>query len=140
MKINLQKKLNGLVPFPESLDDYNKLKFDTLYSCEIKATRKPWRHRQFFSLLKISRENCQIGDYSADQFREMVIKGAGYTETYLDYENKTIINAQSIKYSSMDDLAFDGLYEAAVGFILKYILIGSTREEVDVAVEVAMRY
>jgi len=140
MKIYLTKTINGLVGIPPTEDEYYNLKNGKIYNCEIKAERKSWRHRKFFSLMKIAAENSQAGDYTVEQLREMVLVGIGHCTTYIDYLGNTINKAKSISYSSVDDIKFEAIYNQSVDFILKYILIGSTEEEVETAIKVATDY
>ena len=91
--------------------------------------RNPQFHRKFMALVKIGfnawEPNRKRKSYKGrameknfEQFRKDIIILAGYSTQTFDLRGRMLLDAQSIKFSSMDDIQFESLYQAVVTVLL----------------------
>lgn len=73
-------------------------------------------HRKYFALLGVARDMADT-ELNAEQFRAYVTCGAGYCDFITDREGGVVAVPKSISFASMDDSAFERLYNDTVSFI-----------------------
>ena len=109
-------------------------------------------HRKFFALLNVGFECWQSGRKhkthngqpvikNFDTFREDIIVLAGFYEQHFDVRGRLVLKAKSIKYSKMDDMEFEKLYDAVADKLLEHVLTTyNGRTQPDEVVEKIMRF
>ena len=141
MKIILKKELSGLMPMPESYEDFNTIAQGKILSCEIKSPRNIRLHRKYFSLLNIVYENRQVfEDMSFDNFRSEIIRRCGYYDKYRNFIGKMEYIPKSISFSKMSQESFEILYSKSIDVILKYVLVGMKDEDLRRSVELVIGF
>jgi hypothetical protein len=94
-------------------------KFDDLIGREVQASISQPRnlkfHRKFFAMLHLAREMADL-DVNAEQFRHLVLVGAGYC-TFHEIGGRVIAIPKSMSFGSMDETEFSKLYSDCLDFI-----------------------
>jgi len=138
-----------LLPTPECRDDYEGLKRTKaggdliIYKVNIVAPREGNEHRRIFALLSIAfnnQSNEAMIFNNKEAFREELLKKAGHFFSYTNYKGIKTYKAKSISYDKLDQVGADQVYNALVDVVLAEVLIGSTKKDIDIAVEVAKRF
>lgn len=117
MKLHLLNTLQGLKPmYDQDFDEKKKLKIGECYVAEIKLIRNLEFHRKYFALLNCAWEfqNEKVQDHfkTFEGFRKTVQIAAGHSTTYYSIKRKEWVEeSRSIDFSSMDNAAFQDLYE-----------------------------
>jgi hypothetical protein len=133
MKINLIKTLSGLkAADQEATDSLNKIKLNTVVSCEVKRTRNYEHHKKFFSLLNLVLQNTEKYD-TIDQLLVEVKLRLGYVDTLI-IDGNVCYTPKSISFAKMTQDTFNKFYSKTIDVILKHFLIGTNREELENAV------
>lgn len=109
-----------------------KLEAGEIASVEFIFPRNPQFHRRFFALLQVGFDawepNRKRKSYKGrameknfEQFREDITILAGhYTQTF-DLKGRMILKAKSIKFSNMDDVEFERLYQDVITVLLREV-------------------
>lgn len=117
MKLQLINTPQGLKPlYDEDYDEKKKLKLGEIYEAEIKLKRNSAFHRKFFALINAGYaflpERTQNGFRSIEGFRAYLTVAAGFYEVYFNPRLREFVEVpKSIKFSSMDELEFNELYD-----------------------------
>ena len=121
------------------------IKIGTTIRHDWKKQRQVWRHRKYFALLKIGFDNWTPGEVDSnygipeknfETFRKDTAILAGYYENVIRLDGTSRIQAKSISFSKMDDVAFQDLYSKTIDIFLKRIYGKDwTKEQIDEAVE-----
>ena len=113
--------------YPSDYDEKRKLKLGETYEADIKRPRNIGFHRKFFALINLGHQNTSL-EMPFETYRRYVIMKAGYFNSYITPKG-TLIEAQSISFSSMDEDTFSDLYSRALDVIIKDI--GATETEIQ---------
>ena len=119
---------------PSDLEKLQKLKYDTVYSIEVKEERNPKFNSKFFALLRLTLDNMpeHIKIENTEQLKEhLKIRLGHYEIIQLHETGKEIIKTKSISFSKMDELKFKDFYDRAVDEMLRHYLKGLTPEKVE---------
>ena len=117
MKLQLINTPQGLKPlYDEDYDEKKKLKLGEIYEAEIKLQRNSAFHRKFFALINAGYaflpERTQNGFRSIEGFRAYLTVAAGFYELYFNPRlSEFVEKPKSIKFSNMDELEFNDLYD-----------------------------
>jgi len=129
-------KINGiLIPsFDEDKEKIKKLKNGTPVKIKYSIPRNYEFHKKYFALLHLAFENQEIIN-NFDDFREEIIKFAGFYKKTVTLRGDVLYKAKSISFANMDDSEFNNLYFKSIDVIIKFILKGNTKEEIEEEVE-----
>lgn len=75
-------------------------------------------HRKFFALLGVARDMART-EANPEQFRHMVLAGAGWCDFVQTKSGKLVAVPKSISFAAMDDVEFQKLYSDCMDFICK---------------------
>lgn len=128
MKLFCKNTLSGLQPlYPSDVDEKKKLKLGEMYEVEIKHPRNIGLHKKFFALINIGWENSDL-DMPFETYRKYITMKAGYFKTYTT-DKGTFYDAESISFSSMDQIQFEEVYDRVLNVIIKDI--GADRKDIE---------
>ena len=114
----------------ESRDKSDKLKIGETYKVKYSKPRNYAFHKKYFALLGLAFDNQEKYDCS-EAFRDAVTMQAGHYATYTSFSGKIGYMPKSISFAKMDEIEFGALYEKTINVILKYVMVGSTVEEIE---------
>ena len=77
---------------------------------------------------------------SFERFRKDVTILAGYCKATYKYDGSVVLEAESLRWSEMDELKFAELYQKTITVILEKILPGVDKDELENAVNMTMSY
>lgn len=124
MKILVKKQFGKLIPVynsdGEALKDC-KLKEGETYEVEIRKKRNPKFHRKYFALINLCYDNQSQFD-SIDDLRDYITCKSGYYDR-IPTPDGEMIKPKSIKFSKMDNIEFDKLYQATITTICKFLAV-----------------
>lgn len=111
-QMNIFKRtLTGLVPTIQ-MDWFDKLKIGEEIEVKPNKTRNLQHHKKFFVLVKLLFDNQDKFD-TIEDFRAVFTMRCGYYRA-IETEKGTVHLPTSIKFSKMDQTAFDEFYDKAV--------------------------
>lgn len=123
-----------------------------LITFDVKLPRNSKFHRRYFAMLNLAYEmwepNRKWKSYKGvavqknfERFRSDVLIQAGYYSQTFDLDGNMKLEAQSISFASMDDIAFERVYNAVLTVLLEKVLITyKDRDEVNEIIESMMRF
>ena len=115
-----------------------------IYKIDFTIPRNVKFHRKFFALLQFAYSNWEPdmgkGTRSFETFREELTILAGYYEQHIKIDGSILLKAKSISFGSMDDVAFEGLYNAVATVILNCVLTDYTRADLDNVIDQAVSF
>ena len=142
MEINLLNTSHGLIPmYDEDYDEKKKLKIGTVYVVKIKVARNILFHRKYFALINLAweyqtEEKQQLYNNNIEGFRKTIEIAAGYYTPIYNETTKEYIQAPiSIAFDTMDNIAFQALYESVKNVIYQLYLNGISQEEFNKVLE-----
>lgn len=136
MKLYVCKNLGAsLRPADEvATDAIRKMPAGEVYEIEIKRPRNLKFHRKAFALMQLAYENQeQYTDF--DKFRRALTIEAGYFDDLKLLDGTTIREAKSLSFAKMDEDEFGKLYNSLINTILRVVLPGTDRPELEAQVE-----
>ena len=123
----MQKTKQGLTPLYNSgYEAYSKLKIGWEGEVTFKQPRNISFHRKFYALINMAFENQEQFN-NLDHYRKYLTCKAGFYTSY-ETNNGTFVEADSISFTSMDEIEFADLYSKMLDVIIKEL--GITGEEV----------
>lgn len=136
MKLYVCKGLGAtLRPADEvATDAIRKFPAGEIYEIEIKRPRNLKFHRKAFALMQLAYEN-QENYTEFDQFRRALVIEAGYFDDLRLLDGTTVREAKSLSFAKMDEDDFGKLYNALINTILRVVLPGVDRPELEAQVE-----
>lgn len=136
MKLYVCKGLGAtLRPADEvATDAIRKFPAGEIYEIEIKRPRNLKFHRKAFALMQLAYEN-QENYTEFDKFRRALVIEAGYFDDLRLLDGTTVREAQSLSFAKMDEDDFGKLYNALINTILRVVLPGVDRPELEAQVE-----
>ena len=105
-----------------------------IYEIEIKRPRNLKFHRKAFALMQLAYEN-QENYTEFDKFRRALVIEAGYFDDLRLLDGTTVREAKSLSFAKMDEDDFGKLYNALINTILRVVLPGVGRPELEAQVE-----
>jgi len=135
MKVNMLKVAGGNLMPLDDLDTEKMTRFKTgeTYEIEIKLSRNPRFHGKVFAFFNFCYDHwdeqaCfEYMDNEAqfEEFRNsMTIQAGYYTETWDPFTGELKLKAKSLSYASMEQDAFELLYNALIRVALRMIFQG----------------
>lgn len=120
--------MQGLMPlFPADYDEKKKLKIGQEYEVEIRHPRNYMFHKKMFALFNLGWQNTEV-DMPFDTYRRWVTMRAGFVKIYETPKGK-LYEAESLAYSSMDQVKFEEVYSRVLDVIIKDL--GISEEDVN---------
>ena len=134
MKLLVVKTISGLKPaYDSDLENFKKIPLNEIFEIEYKKRRNVRFHRKFFSLINLYYSN-QDNYTNVDDLRHDLLIVSGFYEDKTNYLTGEITRvSKSLKFSSMDELEFNQVYEAVKNTISK--LLSVSNEELEKEVE-----
>ena len=134
MKLLVVKKISGLKPaYDSDLENFKKIPLNEIFEIEYKKRRNVRFHRKFFSLINLYYSN-QDNYTNVDDLRHDLLIVSGFYEDKTNYLTGEITRvSKSLKFSSMDEIEFNQVYEAVKNTISK--LLSVSNEELEREVE-----
>lgn len=129
-----------------------KLEAGEISLVEFVFPRNPKFHRKFMALVTIGfnawEPNRKRKSYKGiameknfNQFRKDITILAGYSTQTFDLRGRMVLDAQSISFSSMDDVQFEGLYQSVITVLLREVCVHyKDRAELDGVVERVLNF
>jgi hypothetical protein len=134
VKAYIQKTLSGWKPADEQTAElWRKGKLGDVYHFEVKRVRdqRNWRHLQkYWVMLETVVEN-QEKYRTKEELHEAIKWELGIVETRRTMQGQMYQVIGSVGMASMDQEAFSRFYSDAINLILKYILTGTTEQELE---------
>lgn len=115
-------------------DAIRKFPAGEIYEVEIKRPRNLKFHRKAFALMQLAYEN-QENYTEFDKFRRALVIEAGYFDDLRLLDGTTVREAKSLSFAKMDEDDFGKLYNALINTILRVVLPGVDRPELEAQVE-----
>jgi hypothetical protein len=115
-------------------DAIRKFPAGEIYEVEIKRPRNLKFHRKAFALMQLAYEN-QENYTEFDKFRRALVIEAGYFDDLRLLDGATVREAKSLSFAKMDEDDFGKLYNALINTILRVVLPGVDRPELEAQVE-----
>ena len=134
MKLLAAKASSGLKPaYDSDLENFKKIPLNEIFEIEYKKRRNVRFHRKFFSLINLYYSN-QDNYTNVDDLRHDLLIVSGFYEDKTNYLTGEITRvSKSLKFSSMDEIEFNQVYEAVKNTISK--LLSVSNEELEKEVE-----
>jgi hypothetical protein len=107
-----------------------KLKMGEVYEVEVKKPRNYEFHRKFMAMINLVFENQEVFD-DFDDLRRYITMKAGWFKKVKTPKNFMYI-AKSIKFSKMDNVEFEKLYNACIDVIEEEFCITSEAIEQNI--------
>ena len=140
--------------YQSDLDSFKKIKIGSLVHADIKQPRNPLFHRKFFAMLNFAFDYWepepikvkgidQEPEKNFERFRKDILILAGYRKAIVNIKNEVRFEAQSISFASMDDLAFQKVYENVFAVLWRLILKrvkGMTEQDAHNAIDAMLSY
>jgi len=135
---------------PKDADAIRQMRPGEIYRAEVKMPRNVKFHRKFFSMLHLVFENIPEGHTlttpdgqelrirSVDDLLWHIKMQLGHYEQRVTMGGRVTYEAKSISFGAMDEAEFSAFYDGAIAVVLKYILPGVDRR--DLEEEIAMYY
>lgn len=149
MEIYLKKINHSLVPADDEAANFVfNLSDGETYKADVVKPRNLKFHRKFFALLNYAFDHFDIDveykgqkiEKNFDRFREDIQILAGYGEPTYTINGDVRFKSKSISFGSMPESEFEDLYSAVINVILRKILTGYTRADLDSVVENVLRF
>lgn len=122
MKLLVKKHLGKLIPVYDS-DGENlkqcKLKEGSIYEVEIKKKRNYEFHKKYFALINLCYNNQDLFE-EFEYLRDYLTCKSGYYSKIKTPDGE-MIKPTSIKFSKMDNIKFDLLYQKTINSICNFI-------------------
>lgn len=136
MDVLLVKSNVGFLPATdESREWYSKLKMGATIEAKVTQPRNPLFHRKMFALFKLGfdhwAETAPRMEYKGEEvhpdferFRKDITILAGKWHSTVNLKGEVRIEADSLKYGSMTNEAFEELYSAVIGVLMTRVFTG----------------
>lgn len=136
------KVSNILVPHDEAAAAFiQKMKAGELTHADFKRVRNYKFHKKYFALLDFAFEQWEPGGQltyqgmpvakNKERFRKDLIILAGFYESTVNLRCEVRLEAKSISFAQMDEIEFEQLYNATVDVVLRRVLTGYKRQDLD---------
>lgn len=129
--ILLAREGNRLSPIdPTSFELIESMKGGEIVAAEITRPRNLGHHRKFFALVNVVFE-AQERYPTRDHLLDAIKIGIGHYDLVPINKKQTVIKTRSISFARMDQENFEKFYNKAVDHILKAILPGVGRQDLE---------
>lgn len=145
MKAYLQKLPGGLfrIDDEEGADRLKNIAVGKIVAVEWKEPRNYQFHKKLFAMLRVgfdaweppevTHNNLPV-EKNFDRFRRDCIIAAGYYDIVVNFKGEPRAEAKSISFGAMSEEEFGKLYNAVAELLLRHILRGYTRDDLDAVV------
>jgi len=123
---------DSLKCLPEGLEDFNKIGEGEIVKAVVTISRDLVRHRKFFALLKVAFDNQDF--YATfEQFRQAVLIGLGWCETFILQSGEVCYQPKSISFARMDEAKFSRVYSDVLDYLIRTHVPGCDPREMSSA-------
>jgi hypothetical protein len=131
MKILVVKTINGFLKpaYDSDFENFAKMPVNETFEIEYTKRRNSKFHRKYFALLKLAFENQSDYRTLEEMRHDLTIVCGYYNEHVNKITGEIVKKADSISFSSMDDIQFSELYEKTKDVICKWL--GIDNEAID---------
>ena len=137
MKLNMIKRLiqDGtnatfqyeLKPYsPNDIAQYNKLKCNVVYRCDIRQPRNLKHHSKYFALCRLLMDNSEYFTNEEQASYYLKLKTGHIEEIIVGPE--TIIRAKSINFETLDQTAFEDYYNSCLPIVCN--ILGCSEQDI----------
>jgi len=121
MKITIAKQLDNSfkIVYDSDFESLRKMPVGREYEVEIKNRRNYKFHKKFFALINLVYQNQEHYN-NLNHLRSDLIKASGFYEERTSFDGELITEAKSIKFSKMDEIEFNDLYNRVIDTVVKY--------------------
>ena len=113
-----------------SMSEMSNFKIGETYKFKYSKPRNYKFHKKYFALLNLAFDNQD--DYETlEHFRDAVTMQSGWYDSHMSLNGNLVFKPKSISFAKMDDHEFNKMYSKTINVILKYIMPGSTRAEIE---------
>ena len=137
MKAFLTKQLNGNLK-PSTQEDKEKLakiKVGEEIRVEFTRPRNIQFHRKYFSLLNLAFDNMpeRYGEQykNVDQLRKAIMLELGRYKLITNLQGHSWPEIESISFANMKQDEFEKVYSETIDVIIRHLLPGNKREEIE---------
>lgn len=134
MKAHIKKTLSGWVPADQETEAYwKKGKLGEIFHFEVKKLQdqRNWQHLQkYWVMLETVVEN-QERFRTKEELHEAIKWELGIVETRRTMQGQFYQVVGSVAMNKMEQEQFNRFYSDAINLIIKYILIGTTEQELN---------
>ena len=136
VKLYLRKLANGTLAPDDaaSTDCLRKVKVGDVVSGDFTRPRNYQWFRKWWALLQYAFDTWEppVGpEKNFERFRKDITILAGYYDVVPRVRGEPKAEAKSISFASMEQDDFEGLYEATITTLIKFVLKNYTREDID---------
>jgi hypothetical protein len=123
MKILVVKTINGFLKpaYDSDYENFAKMPVNETFEIEYTKRRNSKFHRKYFSLLKLAFENQSDYRTLEEMRHDLTIVCGYYNEHVNKITGEIVKKADSISFSSMDNIQFSELYEKTKDVICKWL-------------------
>jgi hypothetical protein len=123
MKILVVKTINGFLKpaYDSDFEAFAKMPVNETFEIEYTKRRNSKFHRKYFSLLKLAFENQSDYRTLEEMRHDLTIVCGYYNEHVNKITGEIVKKADSISFSSMDNIQFSELYEKTKDVICKWL-------------------
>ena len=140
MRVFLKKTFTGLVPVDDQAAKcIKRFGQGEIVKCEIKKPRNYEFHKKAFALFTLVFDNQERYDTLEDLLVEFKLRTGHYKE-HITARGVMVYVPKSISFAQMEECDFQEFYSKAINVALKYFIPGSTREEIDRAVNEVLSF
>jgi hypothetical protein len=133
MKLLVKKTHGGLKPcYDKDYEIYSKIQINEEFEIDYKKNRNAKFHRKFFALLKLFYENQDVYNNIEDLRLDLIKESGRFEEVINIFTGEVFKKANSISFSSMDEITFTLLYEDCKTIICKHLGIGKESIEEEI--------
>lgn len=98
--------------------------------CEVKRARNPGGHRKAYALLRLVFENQNKYSTIDDLLTEIKLR-AGHYDEYVTTRGELVYTPRSISFAELDEDEFVEFYDKMIDAMIKHILPGVGREDLE---------
>lgn len=150
LEVLLRKTPDGaMTPEPIYADHIEQMPVGQYYRAVLTKPRNPAFHRKGFALFKVAYDAWDKPETefrgepvatSFDRFRKDLTILAGHYDLVTNVRGEVRAEAKSLSWGSMDETEFMQVYSDIINAVLKHILKGKTREELDAWVDRVLEF
>lgn len=133
VEVLMVKRLGALRPADQQGDDAMRGIKDGPVLVRIKKPRNPYHHRKLFAMLGIVLKNQEHYKNMDDLLNVCKLRVGHVTTIATKYGDVQV--PRSISFAALDQTAFNAFYDAAVDWVIREVIPGLKRGELDAEVE-----
>lgn len=143
MKAHVKKTISGWSPADQETDKYWRSgKIGDIYHFDIRRVQdqRNWRHLQKYWVMLEEVTRNQERYRTKEELHDAIKRELGIVEIREDMKGNKFKIVGSVSMNKMNQEEFNLFYSDAINLILRYVLIGTTEEELNNRVMEILRY